>query len=219
MSTTASPSGSGQAARGREGSGARAVVLAAGTASRLGRPKATLMWRGRPLLEHVLAAVDASAVAGGVVVLGHASREIRRAVIWPDGMQVTVNPAYASGQASSLRCGLAALDEDAGAAVALLADQPTVTAAAVDAVVGAWHEGAGPVVRARYRDAPGHPVLLDRSVWPELATLEGDTGARPLLAAHPEWLAEVGVDGDAPPDVDTWADYRALVASGRPAAR
>lgn len=194
---------------------ARAVVLAAGTASRLGRPKATLVWRRRPLLEHVLAAVDASALAGGVVVLGHASRDVRRAVTLPEEMQAVVNPAYASGQASSLRCGLAALAEDTDAAAVLLADQPTITAAAIDAVVAVWRDGSGPVVRARYRDGPGHPVLLARSVWPELATLEGDTGARPLLAAHPEWLAEVDVDGDAPPDVDTWADYRALVAADR----
>lgn len=192
---------------------ARAVVLAAGTASRLGRPKATLMWRRKPLLEHVLAAVEASALAGGVVVLGHASRDIRRAVTLPDEMQAVVNPAYASGQASSLRCGLAALAEDTDAAAVLLADQPTISAPAIDAVVAAWRDGSGPVVRARYRDGPGHPVLLARSVWPEIATLEGDTGARPLLAAHPEWLAEVDVDGDAPPDVDTWADYRALVSA------
>lgn len=192
---------------------ARAVVLAAGTASRLGRPKATLMWRRRPLLEHVLAAVDASALAGGVVVLGHASRDVRRAITLPEDMQVVVNPAYASGQASSLRCGVGALAEDTHAAAVLLADQPTISAAAIDAVVAAWRDGSGPVVRARYRDGPGHPVLLARSVWPELATLTGDTGARPLLAAHPEWLAEVDVDGNAPPDVDTWADYRALVAA------
>ncbi len=194
---------------------ARAVVLAAGTASRLGRPKATLMWRRRPLLEHVLAAVETSALAGGVVVLGHASRDVRRAITLPEDMQAVVNPAYASGQASSLRCGLAALAEDTDAAAVLLADQPTITAAAIDAVVAAWRDGSSPVVRARYRDGPGHPVLLARSVWPELATLEGDTGARPLLAAHPEWLAEVDVDGDAPPDVDTWADYRALVAADK----
>lgn len=195
---------------------ARAVVLAAGTASRLGRPKATLMWRRRPLLEHVLAAVDSSALSGGVVVLGHASRDIRRAVTLPEDMQAVVNPTYASGQASSLRCGLAALAEDTDAATVLLADQPTISPVAIDAVVAAWRGGSGPVVRARYRDGPGHPVLLARSVWPELATLAGDTGARPLLAAHPEWLAEVDVDRDAPPDVDTWADYRALVAAHGP---
>jgi CTP:molybdopterin cytidylyltransferase MocA len=186
------------------------VVLAAGSASRMGRPKATLMWRGRPLLEHVFAVADASQLDGGVVVLGHAASQIRAAVVLPEGFRLALNPEHASGQASSLQRGLGALDDAAGAAVVLLGDQPTLSAEAIDAVVGEWRGGAGPVVRARYRDGPGHPVLFDRSVWPRLAELAGDTGARPLLEAHPELLVETSLDADAPPDVDTWADYRAL---------
>lgn len=201
----------GAPAGGGAGAPARAVILAAGSASRLGRPKGLLMWRGRPLLEHVLGVADASALVGGVVVLGHAARQMRQGVRVPGTLSVVVNPEHASGQASSLQRGLAALDDAAGSAVVLLADQPTITAAAVDAVVAAWRDGAGQVVRARYRDGPAHPVLLDRSVWPAIAELHGDTGARPLLRDHPELLAEVDVDGDAPPDVDTWEDYRALV--------
>lgn len=196
------------------GAPARAVVLAAGSASRLGRPKSLLMWRGRPLLEHVLGVVEASTLAGGVLVLGHAASQVRQGVRVPEGLSVVVNPEHATGQASSLQRGLAALDDDTGAAVVLLADQPTITVAAVDAVVAAWRAGAGRVVRARYRDGPAHPVLLDRTVWAALAELDGDTGARPLLAAHPELLAETAVGGDAPPDVDTWADYRALLRRG-----
>lgn len=189
---------------------ARAVVLAAGAASRMGRPKATLMWRGRPLLEHVLDAADASQLDGGVVVLGHAASQIRAAVRLPERFAFALNPEHAAGQASSLQRGLTALDDAAGAAVVLLADQPTLSAEAIDAVVADWRGGAGPVVRARYRDGPGHPVLFDRSVWSRLGELEGDTGARPLLETHPELLAETPLDAAAPPDVDTWADYRAL---------
>lgn len=189
-----------------------ALVLAAGHATRLGRPKGLLMWRRRPLLEHVLAAVASSSVAGGVLVLGHAAPEIRRAVTLPDAVTTVTNREHASGQASSLRHGLGALGDHAGAAVVLLADQPTVSAASIDAVVAAWRQGRGPVVRIRYRDAPGHPVLLDRSVWPDLADLDGDVGARALLERRPDLLAEVEADDDAPPDIDTWADYRAFVS-------
>lgn len=190
---------------------ARALVLAAGRSERLGRPKSLLMWRGKPLLEHVLDVVTDSALEGGVLVVGHAGGEVRRAVTLPEGMRAVVNPDYRRGQAWSLRRGIDALEADTGAAVVLLADQPTVTAGAVDAVVAAWREGAGPVVRAGYRDRPGHPVLLDAAVWPALADLDGDEGARRLLAEHPEWATDVPIDGHAPPDVDTWANYRALL--------
>lgn len=187
-------------------------MLAAGRAARLGRPKALLIWRRRPLLEHVLTAVTTARVDGGVLVLGHAAGQIRRAVTVPPSVATVINPGHARGQASSLRCGLAALGADTGAAVVVLGDQPTVAPSAVDAVVAAWQRGAGPVVRAGYRDGPAHPVLLDRAVWPDLAELDGDAGARQLLRQRPDLSMTVELDGRAPVDVDTWADYRALVS-------
>lgn len=192
---------------------ARAVVLAAGAATRLGRAKALLEWRGQPLLQHVLDAVAASRLDGGVVVLGARADAIRRALRLPPPTTVVVNPDYAAGQATSLRCGLDALPSDTGAAVVLLGDQPAVDPTAIDAVVDAHRAGAGPVVRARYDEGgAGHPVLFDRGVWESLRPLAGDTGARPVLARHPEWVHEVSVAGAAPADVDTWEDYERLVS-------
>lgn len=192
---------------------ASAVVLAAGTATRLGRAKALLEWRGKPLLQHVLDAVAASKLDGGVVVLGARAEAIRQAVTLPRQLVVVVNPEYPSGQASSLRCGLESLAPDTAAAVVLLGDQPAIDPAAIDAVVDAHQEGGGPVVRARYRDGgSSHPVLFDRRVWGSLTTLTGDTGARPVLRRHPEWVHEVAVAGSAPDDVDTWRDYERLLS-------
>jgi molybdenum cofactor cytidylyltransferase len=55
---------------------------------------------------------------------------------------------------------------------------------------------------------PGHPVLLARRLWPELAPLRGDDGARALFDAHPEWLLAVECDAEPPADIDTWDDYQ-----------
>lgn len=192
----------------------RALVLAAGAATRLGRAKALLEWRGKPLLQHVLDAVAASRLDGGVLVLGARAEEIRRALTVVTAMTVVVNPDYAAGQATSLRRGLEALPPDTGAAVVLLGDQPTIDPAAIDAVVDVHRQGAGPVVHARYHDGGrGHPVLFDREVWGSLTDLAGDTGARPVLARYPEWIHEVAVAGPAPPDVDTWEDYQRLLGA------
>lgn len=190
----------------------RAVVLAAGAATRLGRAKALLEWRGKPLLQHVLDTVEASRLDGGVVVLGARAETIRQAVTLPEGVAVTVNPEYSSGQASSLRWGFESLTSDTAAAVVLLGDQPTLDPTAIDAVVTRHREGSGPVVRARYeKGGSAHPVLFDRQVWGFLTTLAGDTGARPVLARHPDWIHEVSVAGQAPDDVDTWEDYQRLI--------
>lgn len=187
-----------------------AVILAAGTSRRLRRPKQTLPLRGRPLLQHVVDAAVASGLPDVVVVLGHAAEQVEERVRFPEGVRTVHNPDYASGQASSLRTGLEALGDDVEAAVVLLGDQPDVTAETIRAVVLAHGDDHAPLVQAAYSGRPGHPVLVDREVWDEVRAIEGDTGARELIAEHPDWVSQVEVGGEPPADLDTWQDYEDL---------
>jgi molybdenum cofactor cytidylyltransferase len=182
-------------------------VLAAGTSSRLGRPKQLLELGGKPVLQHVLDAADASPLDQIVVVLGHAAEEVAARIELPARTVVTLNPDYGEGQSTSLIAGLLAASAEAGAAVILLGDQPGIRPAAVAAVVKAWWAGAGPTVQASYQGRAAHPTLFDRSIWPELGRARGDEGARGLLAAHPGWRSVVAVNGPAPDDIDTEEDY------------
>jgi len=90
----------------------------------------------------------------------------------------------------------------------LLGDQPSVRPSSVATLTEAWRQGAGPVVQATYHGRPGHPILFDREVWPDLEAVSGDQGARALLARHPDWRALVPIEGPFPPDIDTEEDYR-----------
>src|SRR5262245_27587674 len=173
----------------------------------MGRPKQLLPYRGRPLLQHVVD-VAASELSSTVLVLGAAADEVPAALALPAGVRVVVNADAASGQASSLRAGLAAMDPSVDAALVLLGDQPGVRADAVRAVAAA---AGGPFVRASYGRRPGHPVRLDRAIWPEVMALDGDAGAREVLRVNPHRLVEVEIGGDPPPDVDTPEDYARLV--------
>ena len=85
-------------------------------------------------------------------------------------------PDWELGPGASLRCGLAALDEDVEAGVVVLADGPDLSPEAVDRVVAAWRGGAGEIVAASYGGDRGHPVVLARSVWSRIP----DEGARAL---------------------------------------
>jgi molybdenum cofactor cytidylyltransferase len=188
-----------------------AVVLAAGRASRMGRTKQLLPIDGRPMLQRV---VDTAAEAGLdeiVVVLGHDAEAVGSALELPAIARAVVNPSFATGQASSLRRGLSEASPESEAAVILLGDQPGLTAGAVQAVVDAYRRTGARVVRARYGRNAGHPVLLAREAWEELETLEGDVGARELIARRPEWVTDVDVPGNIPPDIDTEADYERLL--------
>jgi CTP:molybdopterin cytidylyltransferase MocA len=139
-----------------------AVVLAAGAGSRFGGPKQAL------LLPEVLRRVRESSVEDVLVVTGaHPLETDARVVRCPD---------WELGPGASLRCGLAALDEDVEAGVVVLADGPDLSPEAVDRVVAAWRGGAGEVVAASYGDDRGHPVVLARSAWSRIP----DEGARAL---------------------------------------
>jgi CTP:molybdopterin cytidylyltransferase MocA len=172
------------------------LILAAGEGRRFGATKQLAELRGRPLLEYALAAI--AGISPRVVVLGHAADEIVAAVDL-HGARPVVCEDWASGQAASLRCGLAAL-EGCDAVVVVLGDQPGITAAAIEAVVAA--AGAEDAVRATYDGTPGHPVLLRRPLLERAGELEGDTGFRELLADATVREVEAGGLAD-PADIDT----------------
>lgn len=139
-----------------------AVVLAAGAATRFGSPKQAL------LLPEVLRRIRLSSVDDVVVVAGAHPLDTDARVVecaeWERGM------------GASLRCGLTALGGETAAAVVVLADGPDLAPEAIDRVAAAWRGGAGPVVAASYGGTRGHPVVLDRSIWPAVP----DEGARAL---------------------------------------
>ncbi|MFD1860445.1 nucleotidyltransferase family protein [Aeromicrobium camelliae] len=181
------------------------LLLAAGAGRRMGGPKALLRTAdGTPWV----AAARAALVDGGcddvVVVLG-AEADAARPLV--GDARIVVADAWERGMGASLAAGLAALEtESVDAALVHLVDLPDVGA---DVVARVLARATGPSVlaRAAYRDRPGHPVLLGRDHWPELADGDGDEGARRYLASHDVELIEcgdlaTGLDKDGPEDLD-----------------
>jgi molybdenum cofactor cytidylyltransferase len=190
-----------------------AIVLAAGTSSRFGRPKQLLDLGGKPMLQHVLDAAIASPVDEVVVVLGHAAREIATAVPPHRGIRFALNADYEHGQSTSLRTGLREVDAEAEAVVVLLGDQPGIRSEAIAAVVEAWEASRSTVLQAAYGGRPAHPTLFARAVWPEVGGTHGDQGARGVLRRHPDWIRLVEVGGSPPDDIDTQEDYDRIKVS------
>lgn len=190
------------------------VVLAAGTATRMGSPKQLLQVGGRPMLQLVVDAASAAGLEELLVVLGHAADAVAAGIRLPGGCRVVVNPRHAEGRATSLAAGLAAAPSGAEAALVLLGDQPEVRPDAIRALLAARRAGGPPVLRAAYRGRPGHPVLLERSRWGEAVALRGEGGARVIVARDPAALGLVEVGGDPPASVDTPDDLRRLLLRG-----
>jgi molybdenum cofactor cytidylyltransferase len=193
------------------------LVLAAGAGTRFGSAKQLADLDGRPLLEHVLAAMSAAPVDHLVVALGAYADQVLAAVDLHRARPLVV-PAWEGGMGRVLALALAearprsAAPGDWGAVVVALGDQPLVSAAAVARLVAAWRGGAGPVVSAAYQGRQGHPKLFGRAVLGELRRLGGDAGARGLLASHPDWVVPVEV-GALGSDLDV--DDEAALARAR----
>jgi molybdenum cofactor cytidylyltransferase len=156
-------------------------VLAAGEARRYGSQKLLASLAGRPLLQHAVDAACASSLSPVVIVLGADSDGIT-AQLEPRRARIVRNPDYASGQASSLRTGVGALGAEADAAVVLLGDQPGVTAALLEALVARQRETGAVAVLCVQDGRRSPPTFLHGDLWPEIAALRGDVGAREVLA-------------------------------------
>lgn len=195
-----------------------AIVLAAGQGQRFGGGKLHALYRGRPLLSHVLDVVQAARqrglLDGGHVVVG-VSDPGSAALTSSAGLNPILNDAPELGLSHSLQLGLATLtaqtDPEVGAALIFLADQPLVRSDVIEVLVTAWREGREPMIRPRYRshpEVPGHPVLLARPAWSQARALDGDRGFGSLLNS----TVMLDVPGNNP-DVDTLADLHALEES------
>lgn len=187
-----------------------AVVLAAGTSSRLGVPKQLLEVRGRPLLQHVVDACVAAGLPEVVVVLGHEATRIRDALDLPDPVRVVVNPHFERGQSTSLVAGVSSLGPDVEAALIVLGDQPGMTPELIRKVVDAWRDTGASVVRAHFSGVPGHPVLIARAEWPLLLEATGDVGARDLFERVGGKVVEADMGVEPLVDVDTWEQYERM---------
>jgi molybdenum cofactor cytidylyltransferase len=194
----------------RVGSSTSAVILAAGTSTRMGAVKQLLRLDDRPLLQHVLDNVRASQVKEIVLVLG-ASAEAIRQEIDAANVRVVINENYQQGMGTSLKAGLSAVDPQAKAALIVLADQPFVRPATLDLLMAEHRHSKAQIVIPTYRGFRGNPVLLDRSVFAEVMALDGDVGCRAIFGDHVEGIVKVGVD-DAGIllDIDRQSDFEAL---------
>src|SRR3954465_3198733 len=180
------------------------LVPAAGGASRLGRPKQTLPYRGSTLLGHVLDCARACGFDPLVGAPGGGAEEVRAGVALRDAT-VVENRSYGEGCSSSIAAALGALDPHADVLVLMLGDQPGVEPAVVRSLVAG--QGGAAMAVCRYEDQRGHPFAFRRELFGGLANLHGDKAVWKLLDRLGSGVAEIEVEGRVPRDVDTWDDY------------
>ncbi|HVX77372.1 MAG TPA: molybdopterin-binding/glycosyltransferase family 2 protein [Bradyrhizobium sp.] len=188
-----------------EGRNIAAVILAAGRSTRMGGPNKLLAeLNGKPLVRIATEQALASKASHVIVVTGHQAADVEKALA---GLKVKFvrNPDFAAGIASSVKAGIAAVPLDADGALVCLGDMPLIDAHLVDRLIDAFAPDRGNLIVVPVSDGRrGNPVLWSRRFFDELMTLDGDVGARHLIARHGEAVAEVAVEGHgAFLDIDT----------------
>jgi molybdenum cofactor cytidylyltransferase len=171
-----------------------AAILAAGESRRMGEPKALLPYQGATFLEHLLSVTRHPRVGITRVVLGAHATDICEKVRL-DPATVVVNPDWPKGQLSSIQCAIRSFPT--GATEGLLicpVDHPMVSAVLIGQLIAAFDSSAKLIAIPVYHGRRGHPVLFRAVLYEELLAASPDVGARQVVWAHADSLAEVSTE-------------------------
>jgi len=197
-----------------DGQRVAALVLAAGRSTRMGAVnKLIAEIGGKPLVRIAAEQALASRAKPVIVVTGHQREKVEQALA---GLPVRLvhNPHYAEGLGTSLKAGIVAVPADADGAVVCLGDMPQVDSALIDTLIAAFDPERGAlVVVPSIEGRRGNPVLWSRRFFPDLMQIQGDIGARHLIANYAEAVVDVPVAGEAAlTDIDTPESLSAVKA-------
>lgn len=180
-----------------------AIILAAGQSRRMGdRNKMIVEINGMPMVRHVGEAALDSCVSETHVVTGYMQQDVVDAL---DGLQITQidNPYYKAGLSTSLICGIKALSKDVTSTLVLLGDMPFITSDMIDRLVEASSQNPNHIIVSTHEGKRGNPVLWPRGFFDELCSIQGDIGARHIMAANQDRVIEVELGKAASLDLDT----------------
>ncbi len=187
-----------------------AVVLAAGSSSRMGEPKQLLRIGAQSLVRRIVEEAVASHVSKTIVVIGSEAGAVR-AELSALPISLIENPRWSEGIGTSIAAGVEAAN-GCDAVVILACDQPDVSAATINSLVAEHHRTQKPIIASAYSDTLGIPALFAREYFAALRELPPEEGAKRVILAHPASVAAVAFAAGAV-DLDTRADYARFLTS------
>ncbi len=191
------------------------IILAAGTGTRMGQTKQLLPYKDTTILGKVLSQALVSDLVTVFVVLGHEAEKIQQHLnknigLSFDNMLININ--YKRGQSTSLIKGITRLSQDIDGAMFLLGDQPLITPAIINHLIAAYQKANAPIAIPFYNGKRGNPVIISKTLFPQLKEISKDTGARVLFKKYDKDILKIPVNDTAVlTDIDTPEDYQNLV--------
>jgi molybdenum cofactor cytidylyltransferase len=189
-----------------------AITLAAGTATRFGSAKQLAKFDGIALAQRANKLACDCCDSHSVLVTGNDCHDVIAACMPTSGF-ITINDNN-SGIGSSIAAGMRSVQHAADAVVVLLADQPLITSAHIDALIATWSGDEFAIVATAYAGTTGVPALFARGCFESLLELTGDQGARALFSNERFDVQTIAFE-DAAIDIDTVDDLTRLENSAR----
>lgn len=183
------------------------LIIAAGSSSRLGKPKQLVIFQAKTLIERTVE--TALEVSDNVTVVLGANAELIVPFLEKYPIKNLHNSLWAEGMASSIRLGVESIDNQASSLLLLLCDQPFVSVGLLQEMIQTQHKTQNPIVACEYGGALGVPMVFDKTIFPELLALKGDKGAKAFLHKYPNQISVVPFEKGAF-DVDTVEDLEKL---------
>ena len=171
-----------------------AAILAAGESRRMGTPKALIPYRGRTFVEHLLEVTRHPRVSVARIVLGAGASEMREKLSGQEAA-IVVNPNWYSGQLSSIHAEIRSLPEGTTEGLILCpVDHPVVSAKLVSELIDAFDASRKLIILPTFQGRRGHPVIFHATLYEELLSARPEIGARQVVWAHADDVAEVPTD-------------------------
>jgi molybdenum cofactor cytidylyltransferase len=184
-----------------------AIVLAAGESKRMKVPKMLLPYKDKTIIEKVIENIIASGIEKIIVVLGSDKDNIRKVT---GNLPVTncYNDNYREGMLSSVKCGFSKLDEQCGAVLVFLGDQPGIEADVIKNLIKAYRNSDKGIVIPVFNNKRGHPLIIDIKYKGDIEHLDKSATLRDLVHKHAGDVHEIEVETQSIlRDIDTHEDY------------
>lgn len=184
------------------------VVLAAGKSTRMKENKLLLNVDGETLIERVVSTAIRSNADEALVVLGYEAEKIREKLQRLE-CKIVVNSIYEKGQSSSVKAGLSAISGPAEAMMVLPADIALIEAVSINRVIDEYRRTKSRIVIASHQHQSGHPILIDRALFPEVSEIDEETlGLKAVINRHKAEVDYVDVGAeDVLVDIDTQEEF------------
>lgn len=187
------------------------IILAAGSAQRMGQQKLYLNFRDKPVLRWALEAALLSDLDEVVCVVREMSEPQQKISLKHDKLRWISNEKAAEGQSTSVIAGLKAISPQSQAALFLVGDQPLVKPELISALIHLFKKEPALIVAPTFAGQSRNPVLFHSNLFPEILELRGDRGARGLIEKYREKAVFLEWKDQTPfLDLDTWEDYEVL---------